>query len=282
MLRTALAAGDKEVELARLKAVMAPVEERILKLIDDAAPATRIFGRNLSKAYEKEFGKPLDPEQLTGQTDLRQMLGRRSLLPRTGVKGGGDQWYVYRLLQNDAAALDKVQDRIIQLISEVPPRSEPSPDSPSTAAPARLAQRLVGPHTRTRVARRLTPRIASHLASTSPYAAGEESRPDRRARAADAVRRQVQAEARVQRLRRQGTARAARQVRPAQAQDEERQDVRPPAKRAGAEGGRPEGRGGELRAGGEARRGGEARARRRRRRGRRCQEEGRHPEGEKK
>ena len=49
----ALAAGDKEVELARLKAVMAPVEERILKLLDYAAPATRIFGRNLPKAYEK-------------------------------------------------------------------------------------------------------------------------------------------------------------------------------------------------------------------------------------
>ena len=74
---SALAAGDKEVETARLKAVMAPIEERILQLIDAAAPATRIFGRNLSKAYEKEFGKPLDPEQLTGQTDLRQMLGRR-------------------------------------------------------------------------------------------------------------------------------------------------------------------------------------------------------------
>ena len=28
--------------------------------------------------------------QLTGQTDLRQMLGRRNLLPRTGVKGGGE------------------------------------------------------------------------------------------------------------------------------------------------------------------------------------------------
>ena len=161
---SALAAGDKEVETARLKAVMAPVEERILQLIDAAAPATRIFGRNLSKAYEKEFGKPLDPEQLTGQTDLRQMLGRRNLLPRTGVKGGGDQWYVYRLLQNDAAALDKVQDRIIQLISEVPPRSEPSPDSPSTAAPARLARRLVGLHARTRrpsphTSHRLTPRL---------------------------------------------------------------------------------------------------------------------------
>ena len=115
---SALAAGDKEVETARLKAVMAPVEERILQLIDAAAPATRIFGRNLSKAYEKEFGKPLDPEQLTGQTDLRQMLGRRNLLPRTGVKGGGDQWYVYRLLQDDAAALDKVQERILQLIGE--------------------------------------------------------------------------------------------------------------------------------------------------------------------
>ena len=115
---SALAAGDKEVETARLKAVMAPVEERILQLIDAAAPATRIFGRNLSKAYEKEFGKPLDPEQLTGQTDLRQMLGRRNLLPRTGIKGGGDQWYVYRLLQDDAAALDKVQERILQLIGE--------------------------------------------------------------------------------------------------------------------------------------------------------------------
>ena len=54
----ALAAGDKEVELARLKAVMAPVEERILKLLDDAAPATRIFGRNLPKAYEKAYGPP--------------------------------------------------------------------------------------------------------------------------------------------------------------------------------------------------------------------------------
>ena len=141
-----MAAGDKEVELARLKAVMAPVEERILKLLDDAAPATRIFGRNLPKAYEKAYGTPLDPVQLTGQTDLRQMLGRRNLLPRTGVKGGGDQWYVYRLVKDDKAALDKVQpcpdatlypnprhnpnanakpnrgqvqDRIIQLISEV-------------------------------------------------------------------------------------------------------------------------------------------------------------------
>ena len=114
----ALAAGDKEVELARLKAVMAPVEERILKLLDDAAPATRIFGRNLPKAYEKAYGTPLDPVQLTGQTDLRQMLGRRNLLPRTGVKGGGDQWYVYRLVKDDPTALDKVQDRIIQLISE--------------------------------------------------------------------------------------------------------------------------------------------------------------------
>ena len=103
-----MAAGDKEVELARLKAVMAPVEERILKLLDDAAPATRIFGRNLSKAYEKAYGTPLDPVQLTGQTDLRQMLGRRNLLPRTGVKGGGDQWYVYRLVKDDPAALDKV------------------------------------------------------------------------------------------------------------------------------------------------------------------------------
>ena len=185
----ALAAGDKEVELARLKAVMAPVEERILKLIDDAAPATRIFGRNLSKVYEKEFGKPLDPEQLTGQTDLRQMLGRRNLLPRTGVKGGGDQWYVYRLLQDDAAALDKVQDRIIQIISEVRPRSDPSPDSPSTFALARPAPNRA-PHLST------SP-VASHLAShrTSPHTAGEASRPGRRARAADAVRRQVQAEA---------------------------------------------------------------------------------------
>jgi hypothetical protein len=166
----ALAAGDKEVELARLKAVMAPVEERILKLIDDAAPATRIFGRNLSKVYEKEFGKPLDPEQLTGQTDLRQMLGRRNLLPRTGVKGGGDQWYVYRLLQDDAAALDKVQDRIIQIISEVRPRSDPSPDSPSTFALARPAPNRA-PHLST------SP-VASHLARIAPRLTPQAKHPD--------------------------------------------------------------------------------------------------------
>ena len=107
-------------EKARLQEVMAPVEERILKLIDAAAPAQRIFGRMLAKQYEAKFKTPLDPQKLTGQTDLRAMLGRRNLVPRLGVKGPADGWYVYRIVQSDGTQLDLVQDRILQLIKDAP------------------------------------------------------------------------------------------------------------------------------------------------------------------
>ena len=107
-------------EKQRLQEVMAPVEERILQLIDAAAPAQRVFGRVLAKKYEEKFGTPLDPQTLTGQTDLRYMLGRRSLVPRLGVKGPADGWYVYRIVQSDGTQLDLVQDRILTLIKEAP------------------------------------------------------------------------------------------------------------------------------------------------------------------
>ena len=150
--------SDKEAETARLKALMAPVEDRILQLLDKAKPATFIYGRNLAKLYEAAFGTPLDPQQLTGQTDLRQMLGRRNLLPRTGVKGSGEQWYVYRLLQSDAAGASHTRRTrplrpLRQLSSRpnAPSRRAGSHSSPvhrpprATKAPTACARRSLGP-----------------------------------------------------------------------------------------------------------------------------------------
>lgn len=117
-------------DIERLRALVAPVQERLLTLID-ARPKQpgHIPGKDLPGMYQFRFSETLDPVTLTGQTDLKSMLNRRNIFPQIGVRGSEEKgWLIYRVVaaasraapkdavQECPPALLKVQDNILELL----------------------------------------------------------------------------------------------------------------------------------------------------------------------
>ena len=118
-------------ELERLRATVAPVEANLLSLID-ARPKQPGFitGGELPGLYLETFGTALDPEPLTGQTDLKAMLNRRNIFPTVGVRGSEKKggWVIYRVALSAGKqpateggrqcppSLVKLQDNILELL----------------------------------------------------------------------------------------------------------------------------------------------------------------------
>lgn len=111
----------------RLRTIVAPVEARILSLID-ARPKQpgMIPGKELTALYLARFHEPLDPVALTGQQELQAMLNRRNIFPNIGVRGSDKKggWVVHRVYSANAAtspssALLKVQDDILEVLRRV-------------------------------------------------------------------------------------------------------------------------------------------------------------------
>ena len=128
-------------EVERLKKVVAHVHANLLTLID-AQPKQpgHINGRDIQTLYQNHFDAPLDPEALTGQSDLKSMLNRRNIFPSIGVRGSEKKggWLIYRVAATATAAaasstadaptpalLLKVQDNILALLEEAANPTEP-------------------------------------------------------------------------------------------------------------------------------------------------------------
>ena len=134
--RSALAAV-----LLQLCQAVAHVHANLLTLID-AQPKQpgHINGRDIQTLYQNHFDAPLDPEALTGQSDLKSMLNRRNIFPSIGVRGSEKKggWLIYRVAATATAAaasstadaptpalLLKVQDNILALLDEAANPTEP-------------------------------------------------------------------------------------------------------------------------------------------------------------
>ena len=66
---------QREQEISRLRARVAPVQANLLTLLDARPKQPGIcFGEQLASMYKATFGEALDPEKLTGQSDLKAML----------------------------------------------------------------------------------------------------------------------------------------------------------------------------------------------------------------
>ena len=113
-------------ELERLRAVVAPVQANLLKLLDARPKQPGIVpGSELPFLYRSLFGEPLEPLQLTGQADLKAMLNRRNIFPAIGVRGSDKKggWLIYRVATSSdagvasaSAKLAQVQDNILELL----------------------------------------------------------------------------------------------------------------------------------------------------------------------
>ena len=126
-------------EVERLRALVAPVQERLLQLIDSRYKQPgNVPGAELAELYQRKFGQALDPQTLTGQADLKAMLNRRNIFPRIGVRGSDKKggWLIYRVAvtkqqqeKKDAQCppeLLKVQDNILELLRRA---ADPAPGS---------------------------------------------------------------------------------------------------------------------------------------------------------
>ena len=98
---------QREQEISRLRARVAPVQANLLTLLDARPKQPGIcFGEQLASMYKATFGEALDPEKLTGQSDLKAMLNRRNIFTSIGVRGGKKTggWLIYRICGEPSAA----------------------------------------------------------------------------------------------------------------------------------------------------------------------------------
>lgn len=138
-------------EVERLRTVVAPVQTRLLKLIDSRHKQPgQIAGSVLAELYERTYGESLDPQSLTGQSDLKAMLNRRNIFPQIGVRGSDKKggWLIYRVVavtksDGEPAAdrlcppgLVKVQDNILELLRRAAdPQARKTPEHYSDTLP---------------------------------------------------------------------------------------------------------------------------------------------------
>ena len=126
-------------DIERLRELVAPVQTRLLELIDSRYKQPgNVPGAELAELYGRKFGAALDPQMLTGQSDLKQMLNRRNIFPKIGVRGSDKKggWLIYRVVavakqpkgvqQPCPPELLKVQENILELLRRA---AHPAPDS---------------------------------------------------------------------------------------------------------------------------------------------------------
>ena len=127
-VKVMLTAGPEAdaAERERLRELMRPVEERILKLLDGRPKQPGIVtGTEIGSLYrgthERELEKDVECisglRVLSNHTSLRDLLGQRKVFPSVGVRGSEKKggWLVYRL-GDHAVELDKVQRNILELL----------------------------------------------------------------------------------------------------------------------------------------------------------------------
>ena len=139
-------------ELARLRAVVAPVQDRLLSLVD-ARPKQPGFvpGSELTALYHRTFGEELDPVALTGQTDLKSLLNRRNIFPSLGVRGSDKKggWLIYRVATPAVTdggascppALQRFEDNVIELLRRAANPTEPGEKPRYSLDAGKLANR---------------------------------------------------------------------------------------------------------------------------------------------
>jgi len=112
---------NRAMELAAQVALVAPIQERILAMIDHryrpGCPGI-VPGKELPQLYHEWYAEKLEaPEALPGQKDLKALLNRRNIFPELGVRGseksGG--WVVYRV-NGHLPELLAVQENILKLL----------------------------------------------------------------------------------------------------------------------------------------------------------------------
>lgn len=123
--------GEEQHERERRASITAPIEKRILQMLNTRHRQSGIIaGKELRRLYKENWGDDLDSEALSSllgfaDRSLQDLL-RGNLFPQLGVRGtekkGG--WFLFRL--SGPAELLKVQDNILVLLQRI---ANPHPTS---------------------------------------------------------------------------------------------------------------------------------------------------------